>query len=298
MRGHEDSIISRVDRGRERESAIINKAYERADKILKEATPSPQSFANLYSKDDIAPLYSKDEIAHDLAYVEDRKRRFEKVCAENPSLEITDKMSRILEAIMYEHTELSNWFGKDAKTYKTADFDDIANGVDLVTEFGGEAGTPAHLALGIDVTFTTRHQEKKFDRIWDSIMSQKLSAVKYFQSEDSGKRRLSGVPGVVIGIEKGRLEEIVSLWMQNKKKELGNHPVRALLIEEIYEQLKRFRDVAEVFHKDSAFKAYERAFKTIQKIRGAQKPDLGELKNDAVYQAMMKELDKFKVGGG
>lgn len=242
-------------------------------------------------------MYPDDTIDRDIAYVEHRKKDFERT--NSPQLKEAKEYATVLEAIINEQIELNNWFGENVTTRKASDFDDIANGVDTIAEITQDTST-THLALAIDVTYSDQ-LDKKLQRIKREIDDGTLTSIKYFVSGDETFKGVkSKVPLVVIGADKQQLREISQLWMERNNKELAKHPLQLQLLDEIFMQLERYRAYAEQIGRHDIATIYEKQVRIIEVIR-KQKKELYRTSDadntyrllDQVYRALKYKMDDF-----
>lgn len=274
-----DRISRSVDNSFENRPLIV-KAHRKAEQLFARDAIQPQSFSD---------LYDPEAIRRDLGRIEDVKSRFDN--------EVGTKMAAdILEAVMYEQTELSNWFGEHASTLKTSEYDDIMNGVDLVIEFNEPRRSATHLALGVDATFGVGAVNKKFRRIKGEIEKGELATIKYFQSGNSNfKGRISNVPRVVVGTERDTVLRLASLWTEGEKRQLAEHPIQRLILEQTYSQLVAFSDYATRKKQHHLQSSYEHGIALAEEaLRDKRKIPLGELENDRVNAEMSRELEMFR----
>lgn len=267
------------ERAFERTYLNLNEAHQRAAEVLNEYRIEPRNLNNRYYR-----MYDPEEMKRDTAEVNRLKREF----GEEPS----KNYSEVLEAIICEHGELSNWFGENSRVIKTSDFDDIKNGVDMVVEFDqGEEGFE-NLALAVDVTFGKTGISKKLEGIKSSIDNERLTKVKYFKSERqpaTGKQLK--IPKIVIGIDKEHLTEVGLLWMNRRNKDLASHPIQAVILQEAREQLEMFRRYAESQGKTEIAKLYAKDLSIIEKIIDEKKDiSVGTLSNDKVFGGISERL--------
>ncbi len=281
----ENSVIHTLDHRNPGEHPVIIQTYEKARKILDGDAINPRDFVD---------LYGENNVAHDLRYVEFRKLKFE-----NDEIK---RASDVLEAILYQHTELSGWLGPNAETFRPSEYDDIKNGIDLIVEFNSD-NFSKHLALGVDITFGTLSMGKKFERIKKEIESDKLALVKYFESHGF-KGALKHVPRVVIGLEKDTVISLAALWMRNQNAELGNHFAQDILMREILEQLKTFKTYAESIDSAKAVRSYSQSIgilatalrerNTDNQQKERQRVHHDEIMDDRVYRDIQSQLEAFK----
>lgn len=269
-------------------------AYERAQKILNVDAIDPKKFID---------LYGEINVERDLQTVAQIEAGFEN--------DETKQIAEILEVIIYEHAELSNWLGQNTETIRPSRYDDLVNGVDLIAQFNDENSTK-HLALGIDITFGSQSMRKKFNRIRNEIHDDKLAEVKYFESHGF-KGSLKQLPRVVIGVEFNTVKALAGLWMARQDKTLGSeskkeiatrldtHFVRDIIIAEIEKQIRSFLLYAQSIGSFNAVKSYTYALNMIKNVRMNVVPAASSsarnksVETDKVYLEIQKQLEDFRV---
>ncbi len=258
----------------ETSSPFIEFAHKKAVASLVENAIDPKSFKN----------YGEANLAADMAYVEKRKKQFE--ADENK------KLADIFEALFIDAGELNNWIGDKTVITKTAEYDDIAHGIDAIVEFEETENTYAHLATAIDVTFSGMSVREKLASLLENIKNGKLGTIKYFRSDRDrfiGEKRQ--VPQAIIGIERETVLELAGLWVNHKTKELESHPVQRLILEELLLQLKAFREFAAKVGQNDLVLIYDREIKILRKLLlSKQHIRLEGLSDDKVLSSLKAEL--------
>ncbi|HEY4474512.1 MAG TPA: hypothetical protein VJC06_01145 [Candidatus Paceibacterota bacterium] len=296
----------------------ISEAEERAFEVLlprhKEQAVRMEDFASVQG-------FGRAVIKKDRYNVAQKKIRIREMGTE-PS-----KKAKLLEAILAEQIELSDWFGSDALTIIPAEYDDLYNGVDLAVEFEKDT-KPTYTALGIDITSSAGSITKKLAIIKAYILRGDLGRIKYFKSERDNlpPRQIQGIPQLVIGTNKDLIKQLSELWlavnreriykeqsytglsveavqsqkekMRRAKEELATHRVQVLLLKEIQIQLETFakfsrkKDIPDVAEK------FEFLLHLISSIIAEKKitPD-DERKNeeDEVYKELRTGLMDFEL---
>ncbi len=277
--GFERRSQERLDQAFETRPVIIS-AHDRVVETFREDAIHPEEFSE---------LYGKDVIERDLATVERIKGKFN-------APDRAKFASEIMEGIIYDQSELSDWLGPHAHTIKTSEFDDIVNGVDLVVEFDEPSQSRKHLALGVDATFGSRTIEKKFERIKTEIDSGDLATIKYFRSQSGNfMGQLSQVPRVVTGIDQEHLLDLAGTWNQGLKKELAIHPAQRLVLAQIAQQLKTFSAYAERTGKPQFVRPYQEAYAIVRAVADTKRDiDVSTLKEDKVHKEIVSQLEMFK----
>lgn len=262
----------------------IDEAHERAKGVLTDNEIKLETFAG---------LYDEDILTRDTKEIE----RLEEIFEQSPSKIHAD----ILEAIICEHGELSDWFGTESEVIKTSRFDDYINKIDMVIETkedGQGVSRFSHLALGVDVTFGSRDLHKKFDAIRANINNGVLGEVKYFHSDRHHfTGRLRKVPQIVVGVAIERVKELGLLWMNRKSKELSEHAVQVTILEEAALQLQAFADYARRNNTKETENVVPILEKELQKIQELltekKKAGLAGLKDDKVFEEIKRNLAFF-----
>lgn len=271
----------------ERSYLNIDEAHKRAQEVLTDNEIPLEEFIGL------SDTYPEDSVKRDIAEV----KRLEGVFEQSPSKIHAD----ILEAIVCEQGELSNWFGPESQVIKTSRFDDYINKIDMVVETKGDDqgfSRFSHLALGIDVTFGSKDLYRKFDTIRANIDNGTLGEVKYFRSDRQHvTRHLGKVPQIVVGVAVERVKELGLLWMNRKNKELSEHAVQVTILEEAALQLKTFIEYAENSERKEAQSVVPILEKELQKIRELleekKKRGLVGIKDDKVFEEIKRNLVSF-----
>ena len=232
----------------------MNAAYKRA-LVLLEDPIDPRKFTDYRDVDKDIELVAKAE-----------KRYADEFAQKSPEEQRTVKLSKIIEAIIFEHGEKSNWFGESATTIQASRYDDIVHHVDTIIEFEEGPASASHLAVAIDVTIAD-HIGKKFDYIKKSIDEGKLTEIKYFVSEFLGFHgRKTNVPHVVIGIDKKTAYSVADAWIKGDMKKLATHPIQITILEEMRVELEAFKNYAELKGKTELVPIFEKALETVRGI--------------------------------
>lgn len=178
------------------------------------------------------------------------------------------RKAQLLEMILTDQIELSNWFGTNTYTIIPAKYDDLFHGIDLALEVEDESEIK-HLALSIDATSSIKSIREKLKKIKDHITDGTLTAMEYFHSDDHNPDfygTMRNIPQVVIGADSKTIRELSELWLsayglaklrqrpggpalspeaeesqkqrvRKAKETLASHRVQFLLLEEIKMQL-------------------------------------------------------------
>ncbi len=229
MRGIEFSPDSY--RGEQKE--VIAKAYAKAEALFLQHEIKPRDFIH---------LYTERAVLNDLDYV---SRLEKKMDLQNSPHEKTKLVpATILEAIIFEQGEQSEWFGPEASTIKTSRYDDVVNKVDTIIEFIDKRKKASHSALAIDATFSLNIHDK-LNEIKKMINAGTLANIKYFQSDNSPHRgELLNVPLTVVSSHYKTVQELSRLWVDNDHEALGKHWIQFQLLDELTEQGHLYADYA------------------------------------------------------
>ncbi len=266
--------------------------------------------------DDFADLYKASIIAADRESIERKKAHFE----HHPG----ERRAQILEAMLGTQIELSDWFGSEAQTIPTSEYDDLFNGVDTAVEFSQE-NSFQHLALSIDATSSLHAITEKLARIRNDILRGNLTKIKYFVSEQMHFRGEQGqVPKVVVGADHQTIKELSDLWLNvdNLKKiasqreqtgtpltpeaqeanherfvwfrdRLARHPIQVEVLQQIKIQLETFARFAEKNRQDILAQRYQAMLSIIDGIIESKTDEKIEPRVNTITEALREQLQSF-----
>ncbi|MEK7189017.1 MAG: hypothetical protein AAB671_00730 [Patescibacteria group bacterium] len=183
--------------------------------------------------------------------------------------DVAEKTERavILEALLAEHIERSEWMGGNAYTFQTTEFDDRINHTDLVIEFGRPEGGQ-YLAIDVTTAKDREVQARKRERIDQEVDIGKLTTIKYFESQTDDERpqkTLRHIPRAVIHVSPEALKRITEIQydiLQKKKganQKMAEDPVQIELLEQIENQMTEH--VIRILHNFRDFKDVPARFK-------------------------------------
>jgi len=277
---HEKTFISNIEDAKS--GALFERAFREVEALLN---------SNKIRVEDFRDIYGEERVRHALDYVAKREKERE---GEDPSTREARKLALMCEGLVYKGGNEYGWFGENARIIKTSDYDDW-KGVDGVIEFRSDDERTAHTAFGVDVTYGADSTVgKKFDAIRRDIEGGKLSVVEYFKSGNF-RGELSLVPRVVVGAEK---KHVLQIFGESDSGKLSRHPYQLLQLREMRLQLEAFARFAKKNNQQEVAAVLERDGEIVRKL-AQQKSVAGgirlteELKNDKVFLAIQKELEKF-----
>lgn len=265
------------------EEMTLDQIFSRAQKVIQKEEIKSKDFEY---------LYGEKNVEEDEKYVKEMEEKFEKELEEEERK--PNRLAKIFEAIIYQHGELSDWFGNFAFMIKPSRYDTIENKVHNIVEFQKEESLPSYLALAVDATFGTDIQDK-FERIKNEIDKGKLAKVKYFYSETLGMRgELKSLPRVIIGAEPKTVKELGELWIHGKNKDLGEHPIQFQMLEEILIQAKAFAKHAQEEEQINIAEVYKRTAGIIEEILKEKKKTLkDDGERDNVFYCIKHLAESF-----
>lgn len=300
-------------------------AYEAADIILaeeekKKPKPSLDQFEDVAGSEKIKK--DREKLTTILDRIQKEEREFDP--AIQRKLFEQKKISEAFEVTVLVHGEESEWFGSNALTTRTTEFDDVLNGVDVIIEFNagkkedGEVKTPPRLALAIDATTDTEsaHINKKINNNIEKILGTqgKTATVEYFESQITNERKqLNYVIPVVIGLEQENAKEILLDYanlitietlskniskekykepMRILRKKIEKHPAQRIFLEEIKAQLNHYQSKLTLRNNDRDKIYKEKIGELLSIIDNIEKEKtdikFGNLTGDAVYEMITK----------
>ena len=120
-------------------------------------------FMNRPNEEDFIDIYGEEEILNDKKEIS----RIINTWKNSTEDELKAKeVSDAYEAMIADQIGKSEWFGKNCKSYPASIYDDIKNGIDVVSVFEDDEKLQ-YLGLGTDVCFSSKKEEleSKLDSI-------------------------------------------------------------------------------------------------------------------------------------
>ncbi len=164
----------------------------------------------------------------------------------------------------------------------------------MIAEWFTPADGSRLLALAVDVTFGTVSIEKKLAAIKAEINKGKLGSIKYFKDERGdfiGTR--NNVPRTVIGVSESVVEDLAHLWIRGRNKDLSQHPIQHLFLNEIEMQLTAMHDYAVKQGKSDAVLAYRQALGIVRPLHANKRRfKSDELGRDRVAREIARHTEE------
>lgn len=227
-------------------------------------------------------FHPRTKIENDLRYLKDRKKKF----AEKDSLrdkydsKKAKEFSDVFEVMMFDQIENCDWFGPNAFSIKTSEYDDIANGVDGVVEFINEKenGENEYLAMGIDVTYSGAALRKKIENTLADIVEGRMARVDYFVSGKGECKPLKDIPRALVAINPETIREISGVWAtgrdtNDRPANLSRHGVQIMVLRQLVMQFEFFCEYAESFSRHEIANSYRNANMRIKEILKTKKEE-------------------------
>ncbi|MBI1961514.1 MAG: hypothetical protein HYS45_02330 [Parcubacteria group bacterium] len=237
----------------------------------------------------------------------DRQRDKQKVADLKRRTSEMEKTERavILEAVLAEQIERSEWMGGDAYTFQTTEFDDRINHADLVIEFGRPEGAH-YLAIDVTTAQDADVRAKKRERIDQEVDAGKLTSIKYFESqadEEHPQKSLNNIPRAVIYVSPEALKRITEIQYDILEKKKGTNqkmaqdPVQLEILGQIESQMtehvirilhnfRDFKDVPPKFKQD-----LERLIDIVRRLPAPAHRAAEGFDQDEVVEIMQKILE-------
>jgi hypothetical protein len=203
-------------------------------------TPHRQSISPL---DDFRDIYPELEIQAD-------KKNIERIKREHSE---KTKRAEILEAVLAQQIEQSDWFGENCRVYPTTEYDDLVNHTDLVVQL--EKANGQVISIGLDVTTATDEDKLREKVSWTTreIERGQLSEIKYSQAEEGESlkhEKLQLASRVIIGTDAEGVTALSEMMHDVIKREpgskarLGQYYLQIEILEEISKQLNFYINYA------------------------------------------------------
>ncbi len=195
---------------------------------------------------DFTDIYEEEDIKKDLSEIDLLEKKWDE---ENNSQEKYNKeVASLLEGVIADQVEANQWLGEDCEIIPASRYDDIKNGVDVISIFNTKEENK-YLGLGIDVTFAYNDKVllEKIDSIKGIIRAGLLPELKYFRDPETNEHKKLIVPKIIVGARLSSAEKLVMLWgsdKEDKNKKLKEDPMQSKIILESLYQIKYFYEFA------------------------------------------------------
>ncbi len=227
--------------------------------------PDPRHFMHIYHG-------KENPIGKDLNKLRLTKKGIEKSNSglgetEKRIMEENKKRGRCFEIVLGDRIHQGEWLGKDVKTSRTSEYDDVINGVDMVIEFDKER--PERMAIAVDASTSSNVKviEEKIRRNIEKIRKKKdMQEVKYFNSQikdangEYYQGSLKNLIPVVVGADKNNVDNLfdtfaelksleedkggfVEEWKNDLIKKLNKDPLQGVFLKEIKIQLETYKSI-------------------------------------------------------
>ncbi len=191
--------------------------------------------------EDFVELYGEAAIFEHQKKVEEMRFKFDSDDTQDAQSIEARKFGKILEALLIEQIEQNEWFGPGVDTQQTTDYDDYCHGIDFLSEFRKD-GMRNFFGFAIDATHGVKVIRRKLEKIRKELDQGEMGQVRYFQTRDQSLRGAQKmIPKIVLALDKKHVLELSKLWVTGKQKSLSFHPIRHILIQEIFIQLNAQR---------------------------------------------------------
>ncbi len=218
-----------------REWEKLPEVFEKAQEYLEKRRINPLDFNH--------PPYSEDSIKKDIQRAREMEIGFEHQMRKSPEDKKRKQMSVVLEASFYRGINEHAWLGKDAKSVVASKYDDYVNHTDAIVQIKNELGMSSNVALGIDVSFSSKHVGDAISKIADAIRNNKLNEVRYFKSPDGAfQGQLEHAPRIVLGADITTLHSLVEQLGMGNNQFLERHWLQ-------YQSLQIAKTQCEIFEK-------------------------------------------------
>ncbi|HDQ16756.1 MAG TPA: hypothetical protein ENN31_01375, partial [Candidatus Vogelbacteria bacterium] len=115
---------------------LIDAAWQKANELLNNLSIKPKDILKREDFEDEEQYndYLK-EVAKDLEYTKRIEKLIKEKEKDNSDAQASNRLSKIMEAIIVSQAELANWFGDQAMAIVPSRYDDIKNKIDGIIEF-------------------------------------------------------------------------------------------------------------------------------------------------------------------
>lgn len=187
------------------------------------------------------PIFSHIEIgrrAADAAHVQRVRDRL----AESQEQRADGTLATLVEAVLCRQIESADWFGENAKSFQTTEFDDRFHHTDAVVEWQRKDGS-VRLAIDFTTSVVPNEIAKKESYIEDELKSGTLTTIDYYLSEQEDgteiPQSLTLVPRVILGLSAFRANDL-AVEAENRamtNQMMSEHPLQLVFLRQAEAQL-------------------------------------------------------------
>lgn len=221
--------------------------------------------ANSESSLDMQPfidVYGLEKVKEDYAEIADKMSSYLE-----HKLSPSSKMGFIFEAAFLQIGDKNGWFGPRSEIIRASKYDDIKNGVDMISTVERDDDSFHHMAIASDLTYSQQGSVEKFNRIVQNIRRGNLAQIRYFHSDLIGfTGQLSNIPRTVIGFDVNNLNLFLKQWV--REPELAQLQYGLTALSQIREQSSAFYTMSAALHgkNSQTGNAYRRTVNTVDEI--------------------------------
>lgn len=172
-----------------------------------------------------------------------------------------------LKLLFLDTAQNQHWFGERSEICKASRFDDILNGVDMITTVLDKQDVARHFEIATDLTMSTNGLAEKFNRIKNDVHRGKLAQIDYFHSDLIGfTGRLKDIPRTIVSLDKANVEKFLANWL--REPELNQEHFALIALQQIAAQAEGFGKIAANEHGTDSLPArrYRNAYNVSQEI--------------------------------
>lgn len=319
QRAREGEIEALLQKEEDREEFSKNEIdeIERLAKIAKERLSK-----NKIQEENFKSL--DPETAKRIAYVKQRREQMKQASQQEEDTkvgtvkalykaktELIKELSGLMEAVVFESIETHGWLGSNMKAKPASEYDDIANGIDIITFEIQNGVANRQTALATDETTSERSAVNKLSGIVAEIKRGELKQTKYLEyTDDRGqtKREINvKTPRVVITLtRRGVLALARDCFGGNPLETIQKmraHGGQFAIREQIIAQLKAFSQLAEKEGKKELAHLYRDRLNAIRQPENLEellknpetKRQYTVFKNNPAHRELLVEVEKINT---
>ena len=158
-----------------------------------------------------------------------------------------EKLGHIFEAAFLDLATRHNWFGEHSEVTKASKFDDIMNGIDMVTTVLDDTNTVRQFEVASDLTISHNGVAEKFIKVANNVRAGKLATINYYHSDLMGYTgRLTDVPKTVVALDQHNMQRFLKNWLQ--EPESAQEQFSKVMLSQISTQAVGFANLAKDIH--------------------------------------------------
>lgn len=226
--------------------------------------------------------YGMEKVKQDYSKVADRLKGFLE-----QRMEGSEKLGHVFEAAFLDLASRHNWFGHKSEVQKASRYDDIINGVDMITTVLDKENNARHFEIATDITMSAAGLATKFNKIKSDVYRGKLAEINYYHSDLLDfTGTLRNIPRTVIALDHKNMHQFLTHWLN--EPELAQRQFAQIALQQISAQAKGFAGYAKQIHGEDSIghRRYRNTYQVAQEMIETESNDSIQIPEDRCLESI------------